>query len=180
VAIDKAQELAKDLGSSAKFICCDIYSLPEYLDQEFDYVFTSYGTIGWLPDIDKWAAVVSRYLKPGGQFVFAEFHPVVWMFDDNFESVKYRYFNDEPIVDEEGTYTDGGTALTTKNISWNHGMSEVLMALINQGLSINELHEFDYSPYNCFSKMKEISKGKCVIEKIGRKLPMVYSVLASK
>lgn len=179
VAIDKANELAKELNSIARFICCDVYSLPEHLEEEFDYVFTSYGTIGWLPDINKWAGIVSKYLKPGGQFVFAEFHPVVWMFDEDFESVKYRYFNENAIIDEEGTYTDGDD-ITTKNISWNHGMSEVIMALIKSGLSIKEMNEFDYSPYNCFSGTKEISKGKFIIEKLGSKIPMVYSLLASK
>ena len=58
-----------------------------YLDKQFDIVFTSYGTIGWLPDIDKWAKIVSKFLKPNGQFVFVEFHPIVWMFDDNFENM---------------------------------------------------------------------------------------------
>ncbi|MGB0391811.1 MAG: class I SAM-dependent methyltransferase [Salibacteraceae bacterium] len=179
VAIEKANVLANKLNSSARFICSDVYGLSEVLDEEFDYVFTSYGTIGWLPDIDKWAGIVSKYLKPGGQFVFAEFHPVVWMFDDDFKSVKYRYFNDEPIIDEEGTYTDG-EEITTKNISWNHGLSEVITALIKSGLSIKQFNEFDYSPYNCFQNMEELPSGGFYIKHIGQKIPMVYSLLAEK
>jgi 2-polyprenyl-3-methyl-5-hydroxy-6-metoxy-1,4-benzoquinol methylase len=69
-AIDVAQKLAEEVGSDATFICCDIYDLPTHLDREFDIVFTSYGTIGWLPEMDKWAKIVSKYLKPGGKFVF--------------------------------------------------------------------------------------------------------------
>jgi 2-polyprenyl-3-methyl-5-hydroxy-6-metoxy-1,4-benzoquinol methylase len=75
-AIQKAEEIAKATQTDAKFICCDLYNLPKHLDEKFDIVFTSYGTIGWLPDMDKWAKIVSQYLKPGGQFVFVEFHPV--------------------------------------------------------------------------------------------------------
>ncbi|MFT5877816.1 MAG: SAM-dependent methyltransferase [Salibacteraceae bacterium] len=180
VAISKANELAKRMGSSARFICSDLYSLPNILTEDFDIVFTSYGTIGWLPDIHKWAAVVSFFLRKGGKFVFAEFHPVVWMFNDEFTEVKFRYFNDTPIVEEEGTYTDGANAFTSKNISWNHGLGEVFTSLISNGLCINEFKEFDYSPYDCFSGTKKISHGKYIIEKMDRKLPLVYSVLATK
>ncbi|HTO16816.1 MAG TPA: class I SAM-dependent methyltransferase [Edaphocola sp.] len=82
-AIESAKQIAKDMHSSARFICCDLYDLPNHLNKTFDIVFTSYGTIGWLPDLDKWAKIISKFLKPNGQFVIVEFHPVVWMFDDN-------------------------------------------------------------------------------------------------
>jgi SAM-dependent methyltransferase len=95
-AIENAERLAKETGLPADFICCDIYDLPNYLDTTFDIVFTSYGTIGWLPDLDKWANIIARYLKPDGRFIFVEFHPVVWMFDNDFEKVAYNYFNDAP------------------------------------------------------------------------------------
>jgi 2-polyprenyl-3-methyl-5-hydroxy-6-metoxy-1,4-benzoquinol methylase len=72
-AINKARQLSHDIGVPARFVCCDIYDLHNHLDEQFDIVFTSYGTIGWLPDLDKWADVVSKFLKPGGRFVFAEF-----------------------------------------------------------------------------------------------------------
>lgn len=87
VAIKNAKKIAKDTHSKATFICCDVYDLPNHLDEQFDFVFTSYGTIGWLPDLNKWAKIISKFLKPNGKFVFVEFHPVVWMFDDNFEEV---------------------------------------------------------------------------------------------
>ena len=180
VAIKQAQGLAKETNSSAKFICCDVYTLPEILEEKFDMVFTSYGTIGWLPDIDKWAKVVSNFLKPGGQFVFAEFHPVVWMFDNDFKEIQYKYFNGEPIVElSEGTYTDGGDTVNQDYISWNHGLGDVVSSLINNGLEINSLKEFDYSPYNCFNGTKEITKGKFIIERLNDKIPMVYSILAT-
>ena len=100
-AIKSAKQLSKETSSNTTFICCDIYDLPRYLDQRFDIVFTSYGTIGWLPDLNKWAEIISRFLKPNGQFVFVEFHPVVWMFDDNFEKIDYRYFNSGAIIESE-------------------------------------------------------------------------------
>ena len=46
-AIEKANELKEKTGTEAEFICCDVYSLPDHLEKRFDYVYTSYGTIGW-------------------------------------------------------------------------------------------------------------------------------------
>lgn len=180
-AIESARQIAKDIHSDATFICCDIYDLPNHLDDTFDIVFTSYGTIGWLPDLDKWANVVSRYLKPSGQFVFVEFHPVVWMFDDNFEKIAYRYFNSGAIIEtQSGTYADKEADLTVTDISWNHSISEVLNSLIKNGLQIDSFNEFDYSPYNCFNKTTESEPGKYRIKHLDDKIPMVYSIAATR
>ncbi|MBX9449470.1 MAG: class I SAM-dependent methyltransferase [Taibaiella sp.] len=180
-AIESARQIAKDTNSGTRFICCDIYDLPNHLDHQFDMVFTSYGTIGWLPDLDKWAKIVSRFLKPNGRFVFVEFHPVVWMFDDNFETVFYRYFNSGAIIETNtGTYAEKTADITLESVSWNHGLSEVVNSLIQNGLEINALEEYDYSPYNCFNKTIEFEPKKYRIEHLGDKIPMVYSIMATK
>jgi len=180
-AIAKAKELNASLQLNAEFICCDLYSLPQHLNTTFDIVFTSYGVIGWLPDMDKWAAVISAFLKPGGKFVMAEFHPVIWMFDNNFTKVAYNYFKDEPIIEEEsGTYAQKDAPIQTKSISWNHSLAEVIGALLNNGLCINQFKEYDYSPYNCFSHTVEIDRNKYRIKHLANHIPMVYSVLAEK
>lgn len=180
-AIEKANEIAKQTNTAIEFICCDIYDLPNQLTQKFDVVFTSYGTIGWLPDVNNWAHIVSHFLKPNGQFVFAEFHPVVWMYDNDFKFIQYNYFKDEPIVEfENGTYADRNAEINGESITWNHSLSEVINALINNGLNILQFNEFDYSPYSCFSNVVEFEKGKFRIAEHGNKIPMVYSILAQK
>ena len=180
-AIESAKQIAAKTGSNTTFICCDIYDLPNHLDQQFDVVFTSYGTIGWLPDLDKWAKIVSRFLKPNGQFVFVEFHPVVWMFDDNFDKIGYRYFNSGAIIEtESGTYADKNAPITQEYVMWNHGLSEVINSLLNNGLQLQQLNEYDYSPYNCFNKTIEFEPKKYRIEHLENKIPMVYAVVAKK
>ena len=180
-AIESAHELAKETGIHANFICCDLYDLPNLLDEKFDIVFTSYGTIGWLPDLDKWAEVVSRFLKPGGEFIFVEFHPVVWMFDNDFEKVGYNYFNTGPIIETyNGTYADKSANITQEYVMWNHGISEVLQSLIKNNLEIKSFEEFNYSPYNCFSHTIEFEPGKFRITTFGDKVPMVYSLKTTK
>lgn len=180
-AIDTARGLSEQTGAPARFICSDVYSLHEQLNEEFDIVFTSYGTIGWLPDLEKWAWTVSRFLKPGGVFVFAEFHPVVWMFDPNFEKVAYRYFKTEAIIETElGTYADMSTPAEYEMITWNHSISEVVNNLIEVGLEINMLNEYDYSPYNCFRGTEEFEPGKYRIAHLKNDIPMVYAIKAAK
>ena len=180
-AIESAKQLAKDTKTNANFICCDIYDLPNHLNRKFDIVFTSYGTIGWLPDLEKWAKIVSKFLKANGQFVFVEFHPVIWMFDDNFEKIFYRYFNSGAIIESEnGSYADKSAEISQEYIMWNHGISEVVNNLIKNGLEIKSLNEYDYSPYNCFNKTQEFEPKKYRIEHLGDKIPMVYSVVATK
>jgi 2-polyprenyl-3-methyl-5-hydroxy-6-metoxy-1,4-benzoquinol methylase len=181
-AIEKANLLNNQLGLNANFICCDLYSLPQHLQNEqFDIVFTSYGTIGWLPDIDKWASIVEQYLKPDGKFVFAEFHPIIWMYDNDFTKITYSYFRDEAIVEtESGSYAsrESGEPFTT--ITWNHSIGEVVTALVKQGLKISALQEYDYSPYNCFSFAEESEPGKYRIKGMQNFVPMVYSLVASR
>jgi len=180
-AIERARELTILTNTVAKFICCDIYDLAQHLDERFDIVFTSYGAIGWLPDLDKWAEIVSRFLKPNGKFVFVEFHPVVWMFDDNFEEIGYRYFNSGPIIEKaEGTYTDRDAPITLDLVNWNHGISEVINSLIKSGLEINSFDEFDYSPYDVFNNTVEITPKKFRIKHHEDKIPMVYSIVATR
>lgn len=192
-AINEANQLKDDPlinseGINAKFICCNVYDLKEHLDEKFDIVYTSYGTIGWLPDLVKWAAIVSHFLKTGGTFYMADFHPVLWMFDDEFTNIKYAYDNQEVIVTEsQGTYTDKNAAIKAKEYGWNHSISEILNALIKKGLSIQHFNEFMYSPYPCFSNVVEFEKacppdrwGKWHIKGLEGKIPMVYSIKAKK
>ena len=180
-AIAQARELNEACKLKARFICCDIYSLEEHLDEQFDLVFSSYGTIGWLPDLEKWANLIARYLKPGGQLVFAEFHPVVWMFDNDFKKVEYSYFKADPIIEkQQGTYAAKEEQIEIETISWNHSLAEVLGSLFGAGLQLETFQEFDYSPYNCFANMVEIAPSRFQIKGLEAKLPMVYALVAAK
>lgn len=180
-AIEKALELARINKTDTKFILSDVYSLPEVLNEKFDIVFTSYGTIGWLPDIEKWASVIAQFLKPGGIFVFAEFHPVIWMFDNDFTHVAYNYFKDEVIVEhEEGTYADRSKNTRFTTMTWNHSISSVFSALMDAGVNVKIFKEYNYSPYNCFLHTEEFSPGKYRIKSLGNKVPMVYALKGIK
>ncbi|WP_163716320.1 class I SAM-dependent methyltransferase [Mangrovibacterium lignilyticum] len=180
-AIRKAKELAKDCRVDVRFICCDLYDLPNHLDEQFDLVFTSYGVIGWLPDLDKWATVISRFLEPGGQLLLVEFHPLIWIFDSQFDHIKYHYFNREAIIESEaGTYTDRDAPIELQSVGWNHPTSDVINSLLKNGLTILAFDEFDYSPYNCFNKTISCGENKFRIEHLDEKIPMVFAIRAER
>ncbi len=179
-AIEEAKKINDEVDLDAKFICSNVYDLKDNLDEKFDIVFTSYGVVGWLPDLSAWAEIIKHFLKPGGVFYIAEFHPVVWMFDDDFTRIKYSYENQELIIIEnEGTYTDRAANIEGKEYSWNHSISEVINALITQGLKIEFFNEWMYSPYPCFRNIVEIEKGKWQVKGLEGKIPMVYSLKAT-
>jgi len=182
---DKAIEIAKltntQLGLDAEFVCSDVYQLPDELIGQFDIVFTSYGTIGWLPELKSWAETIKKALVPGGKFVMVDFHPFVWTFDNDVKNIEYDYFNGEPIIEEiHGTYADRNAPITTQTISWNHGIGEILNTLIQAGISIQEFSEMDYSPFNCFENMKQLDADKFVFNHIPQSIPMIYRIVGEK
>ncbi|VXA97224.1 Methyltransferase type 12 [Flavobacterium sp. 9AF] len=180
-AIEKAKEFNLKLQLDTTFICSDVYDTLQHINQKFDIVYTSYGTIGWLPDLNKWAKVISQSLKPNGKFVFVEFHPVLWMFDDDFKEIKYHYHNEKPIIETDtGTYANKEAEITTEYIGWNHSIAEVLQALLQNGLQIVHFEEYDYSNYNCFNRTTEFEPGKFRIQHLENKIPMMYSLQCIK
>lgn len=181
-AIEEGKKLAqKTETNNIEFICCNIYDLPKYLNKTFDIIFTSYGTIGWLPDMNKWAEIVSRYLKFGGKLIFVEFHPIVWIFDSKFEKIIYNYSKSDAIIEtESGTYADKNANINIQSVTWNHSMSELVNSLIINNIEIKQIKEYDYSPYNCFNNTVKIDERKFMIKGLEQKIPLVYSVLGVK
>lgn len=180
-AITLANELKEELSIEAEFVQSNLYDLPEALSREFDIVFTSYGTIGWLPDLERWASVIRRFLKPGGVFYMVDFHPVVWMFDEDFTHVKYPYHNAGVIAEEsEGTYADRSAPIRHLSYGWNHSISEILNSLIHNGIEIRFFNEHTYSPYPCFNNVVKGSDGCYRIAGMEGKIPMLYSLMGSR
>lgn len=181
VAIAEARKLAGAMGLKADFIHANVLDFQPQLEGKFDIVFTSYGVLGWLPELGGWARNIARYLKPGGKLVLVEFHPAVWMFDNDFTHVAYSYFNRQLIEEvEQGTYADTAAAINLRSHTWNHGIGETLTALLQAGLVIQHVEELDASPHNCFPNTQESADGQFHIIGMQGKLPMVYAVVAGR
>ncbi len=175
-AIKAAKEIAEKLDISVDFICCNVLEMDQWVNTKFDIVFASYGICGWFPDLAPWAQLIADKIVSGGRFILVDFHPVIWMFDNDFNKVIYSYFNRETIKEEVNqTYTDGKLSQTMTSYSWNHSLSDIMTALRAAGLSLHQFQEVDYSPYPCFNKVVPSEKGYH-IRGYEEKLPMVYAM----
>lgn len=180
-AIEAARKFTDELGLEAGFIHSDILELPEKLDHKFDLVFGSYGVVGWHPDLNPLMQVISHFLKPGGRFVLAEFHPVLWMFNPEFTRIIYPYFNTETFVEQVGySYGSDKTFIEAEDVSWNHPVSDLLNAVIDSGLSIETFREYDFSPYPIFKESIEHAPGRYSPKETAGLIPLVYALVAVK
>ena len=179
--IKLARQLKEELKLDAEFVCCNVLNTSEYVSETFDIVFTSYGTIGWLPDLKPWAKMIAERLKVGGTFYIVEFHPILWMFDyvDGESKMEYHYNRKEAIYEEyEGTYADQSSKMVSKEYGWNHGLSEVINALIKAGLQIDYLNEYDESPYDVFPDLVKLENGMYKMK--DQLIPMIFELKAIK
>lgn len=145
-ALAHVSKFAAELGVAVRCIESNIYDLPNVLDEEFDVVYTSWGVVGWLPDLAGWGRVISRFVREGGIFYLAEFHPVMWLLDETSEELRlrYSYFQDAPFFDEsDGSYADAEAKLENRaTYGFEYPLGKVITALIESGLRIEHLHEY--------------------------------------
>lgn len=176
-----AKQLNAELNLDAEFVCCNVLDTSEFVKDEFDIVFTSYGVIGWLPDLKPWGKMIAECLKQGGTFFIAEFHPIVWMFDylEGKPVMKYGYMQDDVIYEEyEGTYANESSKMISKEYAWNHGLGEVVTALTEAGLHIEYLKEFDESPYDVLPDLQKTDAGMYVAK--DKLYPLIFCLKAMK
>lgn len=179
--ISFAQELNKELKLDVEFICCNVLETSIHTTKAFDVVFTSYGVIGWLPDLRPWGRMIAERLKKGGIFFIAEFHPIVWMFDytDGNSSIKYGYMQDEVIYEEShGTYADEESKMISKEYGWNHGFGEIISSLTEAGLHVEYLSEHYESPYDIFPNLIKTSSGMYASK--DKLYPLIFTLKAMK
>lgn len=186
-SIDAARALAAELELPVQFVCSEIDTLPEKLNGEFDIVFTSYGILPWLPDLDRWAQVIAHFLKAGGVFYIAEAHPVSYIFDDDQGAtdlvVKHRYFtHGEPIEWKvQGSYADRSAPVAQPvSYEWMHTMADIINALIGNGLTIEFLHEFPFVTWQQLPFMVEDTDGYWRLPDRESSVPLLFSIKARK
>lgn len=180
-AVALARSLAAELALPARFVKCNVYDTRAHVAEKFDVVFTSYGVLGWLPDLVPWARVVADSLAPGGRFVLVEFHPYVWMSQTGPDlKIRYSYFNRGAISEAAAaSYTDRGQSLPLPEHGWNHPLGDVVNALVEAGLTIERLDEHDGSPYDVFPNLVRGPDGLFRFAEAPGLVPMLFSLRAS-
>jgi ubiquinone/menaquinone biosynthesis C-methylase UbiE len=185
-SLEKAREIANQIGIEARFVQSDTYELPKNLQGDFDVVYMSRGVLGWLPDMPRLAKVVAHFVRPGGIFYLTEVHPVLQVFDEtNSEELKVKWpywTREEPIVFEvEGSYADRSAKLnSTHEYGWNHSLGEIVTAFAEAGLRIESLREYPFSEWESdFLEQGEDEKWYLPAHHEGQ-LPLFFSLKASK
>ena len=188
-SLAEARRLAEELGDPTDFVEADLYSAPDVLPAHtYDLVFTGIGALGWLPDIRRWAGVVAGLLAPGGRLFIREGHPVLWSLadprPDGLIVIEHPYFErDEPSVwDEPGTYVESDVDFQhTVTHEWNHGLGEIVTALLNEGLQITSLVEHDSVPWVPMEgQMDDLGNGEFQLSDRPWRLPHSYTLQAVK
>ncbi len=156
-AVGFARGLSRDSGIEAEFVEAEVVTWLEETDRRFDIVFASYGVCGWLPDIDAWARGIRRVLVPGGRFVYVDFHPLVWSWDESIQPKGDDYFSEERFSEQVTDYVAqsreglGLTELGPTEVnrvaahSYQYGLAKTLQALIGAGLTLDTVHEYPHS-----------------------------------
>ncbi|GLQ53877.1 class I SAM-dependent methyltransferase [Devosia nitrariae] len=187
-ALIRARDLARRAGLEARFVEGSVYDAVALLGESYDLVFTSWGTITWLDDLRAWASAVAGVLRPGGQFYFADSHPVAHLFEDAPDGgielhFDYRAARGAPVSnDVEVTYTGSPEKLRNiRTYEWQHSLGDVLNALVGAGLVIDFVHEHDEIPWMMFSNMVPgRDKGMFRLPDGHVRLPMAWSIMAHK
>ncbi len=188
-ALAAARALAHRAGAAVRFVEADVYDAVGALGPEcVDVVYTGVGAICWLPDIRRWAEVVTGLLRPGGRLFIRDGHPVLWsMCDprpDGLLVIEYPSFETEGTVFvEEESYAGSGTVSAPKTIIFNHGLGEIFTALTEAGLTVTKLEEHREVPWNPLGEAMKPSAdfdNEWVLAQGADPMPLSYTLQAVK
>ncbi len=163
VSLAQARSLAERAGATIEYVESDVYDAVGVLGAErFDLVYTGIGALCWLPSIRRWAEVVAALLRPGGRLFLREGHPMLWALaearPDGLLVVEHPYFEtEEPTIwEDDSTYVATEVTFTsTRTLEWNHGLGEVVTALMDAGLELTALVEHDSVPWDALPGQME-------------------------
>ncbi len=185
-ALETARDLAHRLDIDATFIESELYAIPHAVTEEFDVVYTGVGAINWLPDIVGWAEVMAHLTKPGGRFYMREGHPVLLALDyergDDLLVISEPYFETEipGTWDEPQSYAGSGTLEHTITHEWNHGLGEVINALITAGFRIELVEEHRFLEWLALPQMIRTGDRYELPPHLRDHVPLMYSLLATR
>lgn len=187
-SIAQARLLAERAGARLAFVEADVYEAAEVLPREsFDLVYTSIGALNWLPSIDRWANAVASLLKPGGRLFIREGHPVLFSLNEDRQDalvIEHPYFEQETpqVWEDDSSYVETDARLTaTITHEWNHGMGEIISALLSHGMQITGLVEHDSIPWEALPGQMSCGKdGEWRLDRDRWRMPLSYTLQARK
>jgi SAM-dependent methyltransferase len=188
-----ARGLAADRGLEIDYVRADVHDARAAVEGEFDVVYTGKGSLCYLPDLDRWAAVVRDLLKPGGTLYVVEFHPLLYALgvvpigDERADSAglvlqaDYLAGRGPEARDSTRTYTDGPDLTeATTSYEWRHDVGEVLTALTGAGLRVDRLREDRRLPWPRWPSMHQDADGWFALPDDAPRIPLFYALRATR
>lgn len=186
-ALAAARDLSERAGPSIRLVESAVDDVPERLPETFDLVYTGVGALNWLPSVRRWATVIAGLLQPGGRLYLRDGHPMAYALDDERTDrllvVEYPYFEtQEPQRWETPhSYTESREPLEYPvTYEWNHGLGEIVQAVIDAGLRLTRLEEHREIEWPFFGWMRPTNRGGFVLPDRPERLPLMYSLEAVK
>jgi SAM-dependent methyltransferase len=187
-ALEVAARLAAECATPIDYVERELYGAVDALGAgRFDLVYTGIGALCWLPDIRRWAEVVAALLRPGGRLFIREGHPMVWALadprPDGLLVVEYPYFETEGLpFTNPFSYVEHAEALTSPDIvHFNHGLAQIITALMRAGMSLSAIEEHDTAPWNALGEaMEAVGGGEYRLRHMPERLPATYTLQATK
>lgn len=189
-AINTANQLKEQLNLSTEFHCASVYDLAKLDLGLFDVIYTSYGILVWLENLDLWAKNISSHLNCDGRFLIIDEHPTARMFGnpskDNTifnNGYLHKYWNDGKPFVANYRYSYASNTEELKNQEqhiWSHSISEIVNALLDSDLSITSFDEYDKTFYQAFSQLTQDDKGWWKFADDSFSVPLIFSLQAIK
>lgn len=181
-ALAAGLDLAAAAGVDIRFVESELYAIPDALGAEFDLVYTGVGALNWLPDIAGWARVVAGLLRAGGRLYIRDAHPMLMTLDDERADdrlvVALPYFEGAPNRwDTPTTYVDKLPIAETITYEWNHGLGEIVQAVIDAGLQVTAVREHAYCEWQALPALVE-ADGVWVLPEGRDRLPLMFTLEA--
>lgn len=175
-----AQRKGEELAAPASWHCCDVLDAPPALDGTADLVYTGRGALPWQSDLEAWARVVFRLLRPGGRLFVFEGHPLDWAWDTEADTFQLDprsggYFADASRSDRWPMTSDAvqkhpkRETLRAHEHQWTLG--DIVNALVGTGLRLERLEEHPDLYWNQFPHMGAETAAR---------LPHTFSLLMRK
>ncbi|WP_375432542.1 class I SAM-dependent methyltransferase [uncultured Friedmanniella sp.] len=186
-ALAAARSLAERAGASITYYQAEVDdALAVAGAAAYDFVFTGIGALCWLPDVRRWAQTVAGLLVPGGRLFLREAHPVLWALaeqtGDGRLVVDLPYFEQpEPMRwDSDVTYVGTDVRLEhTVSYEWNHGLGEIVTALLDVGFTLTTLVEHDSLPWEALPGLMTVDeRGEFRLIDRPERLPCSYTLHA--
>jgi SAM-dependent methyltransferase len=187
-ALEVAAQLAADCGAAVDYVESELYGAVDALGTgRFDLVYTGIGALCWLPDISRWAQVVAALLRPGGRLFMRDGHPMLWTLadprPDGLVVVEFPYFETEGVhFSDPLSYVAHDEPLASPDIvHFNHGLAQVITALMTAGMSLTAIEEHDTVPWNPLEDaMEEVGGGEYRLRHAPERLAATYTLQATK